>query len=36
MGLAAALFEVERELAEGDGDTYRRHLTDEATVRRAG
>jgi hypothetical protein len=32
MELSAKLFELERELAEGDGDTYRRLLTDDAVV----
>ena len=32
MGTTEALFELERELGGGDGDTYRRLLTDDAVV----
>lgn len=32
MSLKHDLYELERELGDGDGDTYRRHLTDEAVV----
>ena len=32
MELSARLYELERELAEGDGETYRRRLTDDAVV----
>lgn len=32
MSLTDALFALERELAHGDGDTYRRLLTDRAVV----
>ena len=32
MSLKHDLYELERKLGNGDGDTYRRHLTDEAVV----
>jgi hypothetical protein len=32
MSLQGDLYELERELGEGDGDTYRRHLTEEAVI----